>query len=68
MEHSIKFKVGQTRFGQDIELIKEVDGSFTIKKYAAGQRDETVYINYLDAITIRNMIKAVDLKLTEVKH
>lgn len=63
MEHSISFKVGRTKWSQEIELIKETDGTFTLKKWAANQRDETDIIRGIDADTIRNMIKAVDMKL-----
>jgi hypothetical protein len=67
LQHSIVFKVGQTQFGQPVSLTKEIDGTFTIIKQAVNQRDETDVIRGLDAQTIRNMIKAVDIKLTEGK-
>ena len=63
MEHSIRFKVGQTQWKQNVELIKEIDGSYTLTKHAINQRDETDTIRGLTAETIKNMIKAVDLKV-----
>jgi hypothetical protein len=58
-----KFPVGQTRHGQTIELLaaKHTDGKviYTLKKHAAGQRDDTVTIFNLEAETMDRIAQAV---------
>ncbi len=59
----IEFEVGKTRFNQRITLTREsapsVAPSWTLRKFAAGQRDDESIIFGLDDATILRMAEAV---------
>ena len=59
MQHKIIIKVGETRHGQPVEVVKDYDGNYTIVKHAANQRDETVVMTDLDRSIIENIAKAI---------
>ncbi len=62
MKQKIEFELGETKFKQRVVLIKEYDGSYTLKKYAVSQLDETDFIGNLTPEILKNILEAINSK------
>lgn len=65
MQHKVEFKLGETVHKQPITLIQEFDGTYTLKKQAVNQRDETDVITGLTKEVLKNMADVLRYKLTD---